>query len=163
MGFRGGCREWRLVWRGKCLLSVGMLTATSYKTQTLSSTKCCWTHLAPTATLIRAKYPDNTNVGLCCFQTPCFGLEFIHLTLVVSVCFHLLHSLLGAGCITVNMMDTLKEHSLIKHALALSFASKVFCCIVETRKQHKIIQHGNISSVNSGRDFELHDLTLRNG
>lgn len=64
--------------RGKMpsLTLLGTLTATSYKTQTLSS-KFCWTHLAPTAALIRAKYPDNANVDLCCFQALCFGLEFI--------------------------------------------------------------------------------------
>lgn len=56
---------------------LGTLTATCYKTQTLSSIKFCGTHLAPTAALIRAKCPDNANVDLCCFQALCFGLEFI--------------------------------------------------------------------------------------
>lgn len=65
--------------RGKMpsLTLLGTLTATSYKTQTLSSIKFCFTRLAPTVALIRAKYPDDSNVGLCCVQALCFGLEFI--------------------------------------------------------------------------------------
>lgn len=31
----------------------------------------------PAVGLITAKYPDSANVGLCCFQLLCLGLEFI--------------------------------------------------------------------------------------
>lgn len=51
---------------------LGTITATCCKTQTLCPIEFCWTRLAPTAALIRAKYADKANIGLCCFSHSVF-------------------------------------------------------------------------------------------